>query len=70
MEYLDESGLQAFLSSLYNSLNINSNSEEELQFDYNVFFDGVKMTGDFILESDTNHPGFYIVKNIKVVSTE
>lgn len=69
MEYLDNNGLQTFLLSLYNSLNIDSNSEEK-QFDYNVFIDGIRMTGDFILESDINHPGFYIVKNAKVVNTE
>lgn len=67
MEYLDENGLQTFLSSLYSS---NPIEDENIQFDYNVYIDSTRMTGDFILESDIDHPGFYIVKNAKVVNTE
>lgn len=65
MEYLDENGLQTFLSNLYTSLSVNNNnSSSDVKVDYSVDIDNVFFPGDFKVDSYQSYTNLYIVSSV------
>lgn len=65
MEYLDENGLQTFLSNLYTSLSVNNNSSSsDVKVDYSVDIDNVFFSGDFKITSYQSYTNLYTVSNV------